>query len=318
MMIVVSPRVSTTYNKLGGKFSHPPNKKLIMTESKTKICTKCKILKEVFDFNKNKSNLDGYESQCRKCVNTRKRKNKKNYKKLGTVKLLCIVCEQEFIKYQSSQKCCSNKCSIIHKKRQCKQYEISNQQKRAEQHHVNYIANKEEILKRSHKHYKENKKAHSILTKRYYKENKERIDKKQKEWVKKNRDKRIAQARDWRVKNKDRINKQVRDRRKTDINFRLTLRLRSRLRAVLKGTYKSAKTLELIGCSIEFLKEHIENQFQSGMNWEKFKNGEIHIDHKKPCCSFDLSKPEQQRECFGWQNLQPLYAVDNLKKGGKF
>lgn len=52
------------------------------------------------------------------------------------------------------------------------------------------------------------------------------------------------------------------------------------------------------------------------MSWENY--GEWHIDHIKPCSSFDLSDPKQQKECFNYTNLQPLWAIDNLKKSYKY
>jgi len=61
-----------------------------------------------------------------------------------------------------------------------------------------------------------------------------------------------------------------------------------------------------------------------GMTWDNHgtgKNGkgmkEWHIDHIIPCCKFNLSKDEEQRKCFHYSNLQPLWASDNMKKGGK-
>jgi hypothetical protein len=51
------------------------------------------------------------------------------------------------------------------------------------------------------------------------------------------------------------------------------------------------------------------------MNWEN--QGEWHIDHILPCASFDLTKEEEQRKCFHYTNLQPLWAKDNMIKGSK-
>ena len=42
-----------------------------------------------------------------------------------------------------------------------------------------------------------------------------------------------------------------------------------------------------------------------------------HVDHIKPCFSFDLTDPEQQKICFHYTNLQPLWALENIKKGKK-
>ncbi len=117
--------------------------------------------------------------------------------------------------------------------------------------------------------------------------------------------------------NKEKVReKQRRKERRRWLNnekYRLKMNLRTRLRDVMKGISKSATTMELVGCSIDELKAHIEGQFTDGMNWDNY--GEWHVDHIRPCASFDLTDPEQQKLCFNYTNLQPLWAEDNLKKG---
>jgi len=105
----------------------------------------------------------------------------------------------------------------------------------------------------------------------------------------------------------------------TNINLRLSSCLRKRIHSVLKGKSKSSSTMDLIGCSIDYLKIHLEKLFQEGMTWENYGRGyknkkEWHIDHIIPCAKFDLTKPEEQRKCFHYSNLQPLWAIDNIKK----
>ena len=69
----------------------------------------------------------------------------------------------------------------------------------------------------------------------------------------------------------------------------------------------------LTGCaSWNELKIYLESKFSNGMTWENM--GEWHIDHIKPCYSFDLTDEKQQMECFHFTNLQPLWAKDNLSK----
>jgi Uri superfamily endonuclease len=91
-----------------------------------------------------------------------------------------------------------------------------------------------------------------------------------------------------------------------------------RIRKALKAGYgnKSKSCFHYIGCSVPHLRQHLEAQFTDGMTWDN--HGEWHIDHIKPCASFDLTDAEQQRECFNYTNLQPLWAVDNLTKGAKY
>jgi len=105
-------------------------------------------------------------------------------------------------------------------------------------------------------------------------------------------------------------------RRQTDPGFKLKHNLCKRLRKALQGRSKSARTLELIGCDIDFLRRWLEAKFLPGMTWENY--GVWHIDHIMPCASFDLSDPVQQRTCFRWTNLQPLWAADNIRKSDNY
>lgn len=121
--------------------------------------------------------------------------------------------------------------------------------------------------------------------------------------------------------NKDRILSSkaawARRERETNENFRVLGRLRTRLTCALKstGTRKCAKTTDMLGCSIQFLRGWLEALFTLGMNWQNI--GEWHIDHRIPCAEFDLRDPEQQKQCFRYTNLQPLWSLDNLSKGAK-
>lgn len=101
-----------------------------------------------------------------------------------------------------------------------------------------------------------------------------------------------------------------------DPNLRMKKTLGTRLRHALNGLLKSAKTLELLGCTIEFLREHLEKQFVPGMTWENY--GPVwHVDHILPCAEFHLQHSEEQEICFHWTNLQPLFAAENLSKGDR-
>lgn len=103
-----------------------------------------------------------------------------------------------------------------------------------------------------------------------------------------------------------------------NIEFRTKKRLRGRVYVALKRGVKSHGTMKLLGCDIETFKKHFQSLFTEGMTWEKYMKGEIVIDHKRPCASFDLTKEEDQRACFHYTNMQPLWELDNLKKGAKY
>jgi hypothetical protein len=118
-------------------------------------------------------------------------------------------------------------------------------------------------------------------------------------------------------RNKDKINetrrKTLQKRRDEDPKYRAMMALHCRLYMAVK--VKTGKTLELTGCSKEELIRHLESKFTDGMTWDNY--GEWHIDHIRPCASFDLTDPEEQKRCFHWTNLQPLWAQDNIRKGAK-
>jgi len=162
--------------------------------------------------------------------------------------------------------------------------------------------------------------------------NKSRIAANQKKWRQSNKVKDAATHKAYRTANKQRCaaatklwyteNKQrstatnrayKRHRRATDPAYRLLCNLRSRMGLALNGNLKADRTLALVGCSAQECKDHLAAQFVDGMTWEN--RTEWQVDHIKPCAAFDLSIESEQRACFHYTNLQPLWAADNLAKG---
>ena len=134
-------------------------------------------------------------------------------------------------------------------------------------------------------------------------------------WNKKNLKKMCKYQKTWRDLHRFEINRLRKERIKNDICFKIACRLRTRIYKAIKRKASSSKAINFLGCSIDFLKGYLEGKFVDGMTWENY--GKWHIDHIFPCCNFDLSNPEQQKECFHYTNLQPLWAIDNMKKGGR-
>ena len=154
----------------------------------------------------------------------------------------------------------------------------------------------------------------------YYLKNKEIILKKNKLYWDKNIEKINKYQKDRYEKNKKEINKKKylfkKERLKQDVVFKLTQILRRRILLALKGNNKSKSTINLLGADVKKVWEHLESTFKPGMTKEN--HGKWHIDHIRPCSSFDLSKPEEQAKCFHYTNLQALWAHENLSKGSKF
>lgn len=184
-------------------------------------------------------------------------------------------------------------------------------------------------------YHRKNKAARADYAKKYFQENKERLAN-----TKYNIDPNLAEKRQEKYKAVQREkyanDEQYRDVRKemsrnylknnqhkkrhkykTDPNFRLRRVLSVRVTDAIKNqaTTKAYKTIELIGCTVDEVRVYLENQFVEGMSWDN--HGEWHIDHVIPCASFDLSDPVQQKKCFHYTNLQPLWAKDNLSKGDR-
>lgn len=173
------------------------------------------------------------------------------------------------------------------------------------------------------------KKEKEIYNKNYYQSNKKKICIHQKKYnvFHTNKIKKYQQQYRNTHKNKRRIYDQInknnknlylKKRRKIDINFKITCNLRCRIWYALKNNSKSKSTMKLIGCSVEKLKQHLKKKFTKRMNWNNYGRKGWHVDHIRPCCSFDLSKPREQCKCFHYSNLQPLWAEDNRKKESKY
>jgi hypothetical protein len=107
-------------------------------------------------------------------------------------------------------------------------------------------------------------------------------------------------------------------RRDTDVNYRLSLRIRLSLIARLKAG-KSKSALQHLGCTIDELRLHLESQFKPGMTWANWGRGEgkWHIDHRTALMSVDLSDPVALAKVCHYTNLQPLWEKENLSKGMK-
>ena len=89
--------------------------------------------------------------------------------------------------------------------------------------------------------------------------------------------------------------------------------MRNRLKKFVKNILKKN---ELIGCDLNYLNSWFSFQFKHDMTFENY--GKIwHIDHVIPCSHYDLTKKDEQKKCFHWSNLRPLYKKDNLKKSKK-
>jgi hypothetical protein len=132
-----------------------------------------------------------------------------------------------------------------------------------------------------------------------------------------NLEKRTVQVKEWVKMNREHYNSWLREKRKINPQFAIANNMRGRINIALrKSGLKRNKSLEVIlGCSVCALMQYLEARFLPGMTWAN--RSRWHIDHIKPCASFDLTDPDEQARCFHFTNLQPLWATDNIRKGDR-
>tara|TARA_R100000458_G_scaffold46375_1_gene44833 strand:- start:20 stop:682 length:663 start_codon:yes stop_codon:yes gene_type:complete len=205
-----------------------------------------------------------------------------------------------------------------------KAYYQENKEKISAYIKARYQANKEKFKLKAKAYYQENKEKINLRQKVYREANKEKISLQCKAYYQANKEKINLRGKAWYQENKEKRNAvglaYQKNRLKTDPTYRLIRNMRSRMNHALRGKDKSKSTMQLRGCTIDEFWLHLEKQFQPGMTRENhgFGEGCWHVDHIKPCSSFDLSDPEQQKICFHYTNCQPLWQRDNLSKGAKF
>jgi hypothetical protein len=257
-----------------------------------RVCKECKLEKQLVDF---------------------------PLKKNGKVKSsLCKECYNDFYYHQNKEKVVEYK----------KNYYEENKDKIKEKNKETYHLNKDEINKRRRKNYEENKESFKEKRDEYFNNNKEKINERRRSYHSKNKDiinnrrkeKNRKYALEYYYANKERQNKRSVERRieklKTDPFYKLIHNIRCLVRKSLQNqfTTKSKKTIEILGCSFEEFKLHLESQFDDKMNWEN-QGTYWHMDHIIPISS--AKTEEDVYRLNHYTNFQPLYWEDNLKKSNK-
>lgn len=287
-------------------------------KQENKLCKHCNIAKPKSDFQKAGSGK-WLQPYCKSCDAIRKRRHTENN--------LPKIIERRKKYYNNNKAIIAEKTkeryvkNIDKIKTQSKEYRIRTAEQKREKDREYGRINREKISKQLKEKRRSNPEYYKAKAKAVRQnrtpEQRKRLAEWQKEYRLKNRD-RLLKHKESR---RDIIREQnrVRGNRKaaTDICYRIVKNLRSRTRFALKkwDTIKSDTTERLLGCTIHQFKEYFSSLFTDEMTWEAFMAGEIHIDHIKPCSKFDLRISEEQMKCFHYTNLQPLWELDNLKKG---
>lgn len=261
-----------------------------------KKCSKCLKFKPTSDFHKDKTKPDGLYNSCKHCV--KMTRNGETILNLSDDMRKCKKCLE--IKHM-------NRFGFREKKRRnvckkcCAKYKKDWAVKNHDKIKNSRIKHQQKLdVKKYMKDYREN--------------NKDKINFQKRMWAKNNPEKILKS----RIKNKSKRNKWLKFRLRNDINFKLSVYLRNRLNSALRGNIKNGSSVKDIGCSLEEFKIYLESKFKPGMTWKNWSRSGWHIDHIRPLSSFDLTNREHFLEACHYTNLQPLWAVDNLKKGAKY
>ena len=247
----------------------------------------------------------------------------------GQIKRKCEDCDCSIVVNRVTKKICE---TCKHKRNASKNKEKISQ--RMKEYH---IKNKEKLNERSREYHAQHQAEAAANTKAYREKNKDLIRENAKKWYSNNREDQVIKKRldyvnrsdhhklmkrqeraSWSQDRRDANNKYRRERYhidKENVQFKLKHRLRSRLWHAVHDQHciKSGTTFELTGCTIDELKSHLEYQFEEGMTWDNM--GQWHIEHTIPCADHDLSDPDEQKKCFHFRNLTPMWGYENLSKG---
>ncbi len=128
-----------------------------------------------------------------------------------------------------------------------------------------------------------------------------------------NPEKHNAGSRKWAKNNR----KYFKQRLRNNPQLRLSARISSAIRNSLKGN-KNNHWEHLVDFTLQDLIKHIESLFKEGMTWQNY--GKWHIDHiiPKSLFSFTSYNDPEFKQCWALENLQPLWAFDNISKGNKY
>jgi hypothetical protein len=291
-----------------------------------KICKKCNFKKELSSFRKIKGMKDGHSNSCKECdVISNREYKEKNKEKVSEKKRLWCETNKEKIKEQKKEYRKNNKEHLKENdkiwreenKEHLKEYYTNNKEYLNEKSKIWREENKDAIKEQKKEYYNNNKESISSKIKIWQEENKDIIRKQKKEYYKENREVILQKGKNRYEINKDEINIRIKNRLKNDSLFKLKFNIRSLIRNSFryKGIKKNSKTQEILGCSFEDFKLHLESKFEDWMTWENraLYNGELNygwdIDHIIPLITAETE--EDIIRLNNYTNLQPLCSYTN-------
>lgn len=211
----------------------------------------------------------------------------------------------------------SNKDNLSYHCRECrKQYSLIHKKELAEYNKQWALKNKDKLVK----YYQDHKEEYAERSKQWRQKNRKKVNELSRQYHQNNPEKRAKTMKKWAQNHKEYINNHQRQRMKNPkfkLNRNITKSIHSSLKA--RNISKNNRPWEsLVNFTLQELMIRLESLFQDGMIWEN--QGEWHLDHIKPISLFDFESMDDPgfKECWALENLQPLWAEDNLRKSNKY
>lgn len=248
---------------------------------KTKQCPKCREIKTVEKFSKDKNCKDGLKCWCNDCI--------KEYHK----------------EYRQKNK------------EKIREYRKENKEKIREYEKKYRKENQEHFKEYRKKYLQEHRKEGEEWDKKYYQKNKEKLNEQGKKHYQENREYYKEYQKKYLQEHKKERNEYLKNRRRTNPQYKLNANMSGGIRQSLKSGKNGRHWEVFVNYTIKDLMKHIEKQFKEGMNWDN--QGDWHLDHKIPIVAFNFNSPEHIdfKRCWALDNLQPLWAKENIQKKDK-
>lgn len=258
-----------------------------------KNCSRCKQLLPFDCFYKNKSKKHGLESCCKGCTKQYNKQYYHNHKEENS--------------------------------KRGKEYRRSHKEELIEYDKQRYPNRRERVLEQKRRHYsalsQERKEEITKRKKQRYQDDRERILEQKRQYAQSHKKEIAEKNKKYNQNHKEKINGYRNRKYKESPKFRLNIMIgRAICRALkIKNISKANRHWEsLVNFTLEELINHLESLFHTGMTWEN--QGKWHIDHIKPISLFDFKGVDDPefKKCWSLENLQPLWAEENIKKSNKY
>jgi hypothetical protein len=203
-----------------------------------------------------------------------------------------------------------------------KEYRLKNKEVIKEKSRLYWKSNKDKLIAYNVDYVKNNKERRKIYIKQYQSRHRESLNKYIREWRKDNKNYKIYNLdynRMYYEKNKIRLNQYRNKFRNNNLNIKLSNYISTKIRMTLQKNKYNKSWVGLLGYNIENLIQHLEKQFKENMSWNNYGRHGWHIDHIIPISwwKFESYEDREFKQCWALCNLQPLWAIDNLRKGNR-